>query len=256
MNDTPLDQAHSAAEASGEPADRLAFWSRLAEAELSLWLDGDADADGVTPYLFDLEGGTYALAFDRADRLAAFAGAEAATATLSGRMLAGLLSDQGLGLGLNLGDAPSAQLIEADALAWLVDTLSSGPAEEAATIETITPPGDLPDALLRALDGKLGAMAGLARSAYLAGAVYDGGTRAHLMAFVDPVDGAEGALARAVSDALALSGLEAGTLDVTFVAASNPLAGALARHGLRIELPEVAKGVTIEMRDDAPPRLR
>ncbi len=250
---TPLDAAHQAAEASGTDEDRLAFWNRLAEAELHLLLDG-TEGETVRPRLFEVDGARYALAFDLPERLTGFAGA-AETATLSGRRLAGLLAGEGLGLGLNLEDAPSAQLLPPGAMAWLAETLASAPPVESRRIEEVTPPGTLPEALLTALDGKLPLAAGVAASAYLAGAVYEGGTRAHVLAFVDAVPGAEDDLARAISEALVFSGLEAGALDVTFLRASQPLAASLARHGLRIDLPEPAP--TGRVRDpDAPPRLR
>ena len=250
---TPLDAAHRRAEETGAEADRLAFMSRLAEAELHLLLDA-ADGDRVSPRLFDVEGTRYALAFDLPERLEAFAGA-APTATLSGRRLAGMLAAEDLGLGLNLGEAPSAQLLEPAAMAWLAEALTAAPVEAAARIAEVAPPGGLPEALLEALDGKLRLAGGLARSGYLARATWEDGTRDHVLAFVDPVPGAEPELARAVSEALAFSGVEAGRLDVTFLRSDRPLAAALARHGLRIELP--APEPEGPRRDpDAPPRLR
>ena len=116
------------------------------------------------------------------------------------------------------------------------------------------PPGGLPESLLTALDAKLPLAAGRARAAYLATAIYEDGTRAHVLAFVDPVPGAEPDLARAVSEALVFSGLDAGQLDVIFPRASQPLAASLARHGLRIELP--APEPAPAPNPDAPPRLR
>ncbi|WGH78980.1 SseB family protein [Jannaschia ovalis] len=250
---TPLDEAHAHAEATGADTDRLRFFERLAEAELHLLLD-DAAGETVTPRLFDVDGARYALAFDLPERLEAFAGA-APTATLSGRRLAGLLAGETLGLGLNLEDAPSAQLLPPEAVAWLVETLSTAPAEEERRIREIAPPGALPDDLLTALDGKLRLTAGLARTAYLAGVTYEDGVRSHVLGIVDAVPGAEADLARAVSEALIFSGLEAGSLDVTFLRASQPLAATLARHGLRIDLP--APESAVQLRDpDAPPRLR
>ncbi|MGB3406270.1 MAG: SseB family protein [Jannaschia sp.] len=250
---TPLDQAFIKSEETGRDNDRLAFFNRLAEAELHLLLD-TADSDTVTPRLFDIEGQQYALAFDLPDRLEAFAGA-AATATLSGRKLAGLLASEGLGLGLNLEDAPSAQLLPPDAIGWLAETLLHAPTEEDRRIAEITPPGRLPEALITALDGKLSLAAGLARTAYLAGVLYEDGGRGHILGVVDPLPGAEGDLARAVSEALVFSGLDAGQIDVTFLRASQPLAATLSRHGLRIDLP--APETTSLVRDpDAPPRLR
>ena len=250
---TPLDTAHTRAEETGADADRLRFFERLAEAELHLLLE-EAAGDRVTPRLFEVEGARYALAFDLPERLEGFAGA-APTATLSGRRLAGLLAGERLGLGLNLDDAPSAQLLPPEAIAWLVETLSTAPEEAERRIAEVAPPGNLPDALLTALDAKLPLMAGLARLAYLAGVTYEDGARSHVLGFVDAVPGAEGDLARAVSEALVFSGLEAGSLDVTFLRASQPLAATLARHGLRIDLPEPESAV--QLRDpDAPPRLR
>lgn len=250
---TPLDRAHLAAEASGTDAARLTFYERLAEAELHLLIDA-AEENRITPHLVEVEGARYALAFDLPERLTAFAGA-APTATLSGRRLAAMLAAERLGLALNLDDAPSAQLLPPDAIGWFATTLAHAPQEAEARIAEITPPGALPDALLTALDGKLKLAAGLAATAYLAGAVYDDGSRAHVLAFVDPVPGAEPDLARAVSEALVFSGLEAGQLDVTFLRASQPLAASLARHGLRIDLPRPEP--TGPVRDpSAPPRLR
>lgn len=250
---TPLDTAHQRAEASGEDADRLAFFNTLAEAELHLLLDA-ADGDRVTPRLFEVEGARYAAAFDLPERLEAFAGA-AQTATLSGRRVAGLLASEGLGLALNLEDAPSAQLLPPEAIGWLRDTLDHAPVEEDRRITEIAPPGALPEALITALDGKLTLAAGLGRSAYLASAHYEDGGRGHVLAIVDAVPGAEEDLARAVSEALVFSGLEAGQLDVTFLRATHPLAAALARHGLRIDIPEPQQ--TGPVRDpNAPPRLR
>ncbi|MEM7642187.1 MAG: SseB family protein [Pseudomonadota bacterium] len=251
MTLTPLDEAHLRAEESD--AARLAFFERLAEAELHLLLDA-ADGDTVTPRLFEVDGTRYALAFDLPDRLEAFAGA-APTATLSGRRLARMLSEETLGLGLNLDDAPSAQLLAPEAMAWLCDTLAQAPEEDERRIQEIAPPGGLPEVLLTALDGKLTLAAGLARSAYLAGVTYEDGAKSHILGLVDAVPGAEADLARAVSEALIFSGLEAGSLDVTFLQAHHPLAARLARHGLRIDLPDLAPNRAAPD-PGAPPRLR
>ena len=95
--------------------------------------------------------------------------------------------------------------------------------------------------------------------AYLVAATYAGGRRGHLMAFVDTLPGAEPSLARAVGDALTFSGVEAGSLDVGFFRASDPVAARLARVGLRFDLPEAPKadrvpGSAPGMDPDAPPR--
>lgn len=257
---TPLDTAHAAMMAApDDDAPRLQFYARLAETELVLLLAGTPDGDRIAPEIFDVEGGRFALVFDREDRLADFTGRQVPCASLSGRALAQMLAGQGIGLGLNLQVAPSEMLIPAEAVDWLVATLGHGPVLDEARIDEVHAPRGLPEAVLTALDRKLATAAGLARLAYLAGVTYAGGGRGHVLAIVDPVPGAETAIATAIGEALTFSGVEAGHLDVLFLRAADPLAARLARIGLRFDLPvpDVAQAPGAPGMDpDRPPRLR
>jgi hypothetical protein len=257
---TPLDQAHAAMEAAPEDdGARLAFYDRLAASELVLLLEAEAEGDRIRPQVFPVEGDRFVLVFDREERLAEFAGGAAPYAALSGRRLAGMLAGQGIGIGVNLGVAPSAILIGAGSVDWLAATLAAQPEEVEERPAEILPPRGLPERLITALDARLAAAEGLARMAYLVGTVYAGGRRGHLLGFVDPVPGAEPALARAVGEALTFSGIEAGVLDVGFFRAADPVAARLARVGLRFDLPEapVAEGPGAPGTDPAvPPRLK
>ena len=254
---TPLDAAHAAMEASD--AARLRFFERLADGELFLLLAREAEGSEVEARVFELEDGPVALAFDRETRLAEFTGAPAPYAALSGRTVAALLRGRGIGLGVNLGVAPSSILIPAEAVDWLAETLDREPDEALARAREVRPPGDLPPALLQALDAKLPAAAGLARMAYLAGVTFEDGRRSHLLAFVDAVPGAEDALAQAASEALTFSGLEMGQIDVAVLRASDPLAARLSRVGLRFDLPrplEAGTPIAPGMDPARPPKLR
>lgn len=257
---TPLDHAHAAMEAAPDNATaRMRFYERLADAELFLLLTSEPDGDRIEPATYDLPDGPCVLVFDRELRLAAFAEGSAPYVALSGRVLAGMLAGQGIGLGLNLGVAPSAFLMPAEAVDWLAETLASAPEEVEARPTELTPPAGLPEALLESLDTKLALAAGLAHSAYLAGVTYEQGQRSHLLAFIDPVPGAEPSLARAANEALTFSEIEAGAIDVGFFAASDPMAARLARVGLRFDLPTpepVAGPGAPGMDPDKPPRLR
>ncbi|RVT86887.1 SseB family protein [Rhodobacteraceae bacterium CCMM004] len=254
---TPLDAAHAAmAAAPGDAAAERAFYARLAEAELFLMLTADPDGDRIDPAVFETGDGAFALAFDREDRLAEFAGHPVPYAALSGRRLAALLAEAAIGLALNPGGAPSETVLTAEALAWLAETAGADPRAVTARLTAIHPPAGLPRDLLTALDARLAAAEGLARLAYVVGTEAEGGGQGHLVAFVDAVAGAEPALARAVSEALAFSGLEAGALDVAFFAAEAPMAARLARHGLRIDLPQPAAPTIPGGDPNAPPRLR
>ena len=235
---TPLDRAHAAMEAApDDDTRRLTFYDRLADAELFLLLKAEPVGDMADPETFDPGNGPVVLAFDLEDRLTAFTGRAAPYAALSGRALATLLAGEGLGLGLNFG-APSEILIPADGVEWLAATLAERPAELDARIEAVHPPGGVPEAVLTALDAKLGLAGGRADHAWLVEAEVAGVGRGHLLGIVDAVPGAEGALTQAVAEALVFSGLEAGWLDVAFFRSDDPAVARMARVGLRIDLPE------------------
>lgn len=239
MTETPLDRAHAAMQAAPDnDAARMAFYNRLAEAELFLLLAAEPAGDRIEPALFEVEDGRFALLFDTDERLGGFTGGPAPYAALSGRAVAAMLAGQGIGVGLNLGVAASEILLPADAIGWLAETLRAGPTETEARPIEINPPAGIPQGLLSAIDAKLSAAAGLARYAYLVAVTYAPARPGHLLAFIDAPAGAEPALSRAVAEALIFSGLEAGEIDVGFFAASDPVAARLAKVGLRFDIAE------------------
>ncbi len=235
---TLLDQAFRAMEDEPEnDALRLRFYERMAESELFLLLEEEAEDEAVTPEVFALEDGPMVMIFDREDRLAEFVGAPAPYAALPGRVIAQQLAGQGIGIGLNLGVAPSSYVIPADAVDWLAATLGQGPMQTEARPISFHAPGGLPETLLTALDAKLARAQGLAIAALLAGVTYEDGRRGHMLAFIGALPGAETALARAAGEALTFSGIEAGEMDVTFLDAGDAVLGPLGRVALRFDLP-------------------
>ncbi|MCK0142236.1 SseB family protein [Aliiroseovarius sp. F20344] len=234
---TPLDKAHAAMQADlNDDSARLRFYERLSDRELFLLLAKEPQGDDIDPELFELETEKYVLVFDREDRLSEFVGNPAPYAALPGRVIAGMLSGHGIGLGVNLGVAPSSILIPAEAMDWLAQTLSSAPDEVEAQIAEILPPS-APDVLLTALSEKLGSALGLAECACLAGVRHTDGKRGHLLAFINPAEGAERALAGAANEALTFSGLDAGELDVGFFSDSEEISQKMLSVGLRFDLP-------------------
>ncbi|MBI1219462.1 MAG: SseB family protein [Rhodobacteraceae bacterium] len=259
---TPLDAAHAAMAAAPEDdAARLRFYARLVEAELYLLLEHEAEGEVLSPRLFDLEDGPVVLAFDREDRLAAFAGAPAPYAALPGRVVARMLDGQGIGLGLNLEVAPSAMLLPPAAVDWLAGMLAQAPEERDERPVEVFAPGGLPEAVLAALDAALARAAGLATGVWLVAARFGDGREGHLLAFTDAAPGAEAALARAAGEALAFSGAEDLRIDVTFLDGGDPAAARIARVGLRFDLTPPAAAPAPPRRapgsdPDAPPILR
>ncbi|NOE25030.1 SseB family protein [Ruegeria sp. HKCCD6157] len=258
---TALDTAHAAMQADPtSDAARLRFFERLADSELFLMLTEEARDENISPELFDVADGRFVLAFDREDRLAQFAGRPVPYVALSGRVLSGMLSGQGIGLGLNLETAPSSMLVPAEALEWLAETLQHSPQEVEEELAEFLPPAGLPQNLLTALDAKLATAGGLASAAYLVATKSKSGAQGHLLGFVDAIEGAEPALAKAASEALTFSGIEAGAMDVGFFTASEATAALLAKVGLRFDLPQPQIAETVReapgSNPDNPPILK
>ena len=244
---TPLDLAHAAMEGRADnDSARLRFYERLAESELFLMLEQGEQATGdrVTPELFDLGSEQYVLVFDREERLAAFSGAATPYVALSGRAIASMLAGQGIGLGVNLDVAPSSLLLPHEAVTWLDEMLGNAPKEVEERISEFKPPKGMPRQLIEAIDAKLATAMGLANSAYLVAVTYEGGRRGHTLFFVGAVPEAQYALARAASEALVFSNIEAGTMDVSFLRGADPIVQQLERVGLRFDLPQLQQPVT------------
>ena len=130
---------------------------------------------------------------------------------------------------------------------------------EAVPTQFYAPQG-LPEALSDALTFTLGGAAGLARAALLAGVRYSDGRLGHMLAVIDALPAAEEPLARALSEALVFSGIEAGELDVTFLASGDAAVVELARVAVVFEVPEPVVEATVERAapgmDGKPPILR
>ncbi|SFB84297.1 hypothetical protein [Tropicimonas isoalkanivorans] len=259
---TALDLAQQAvAEAPEDVTAQMRFYERLADSELFLLLEREAEGDSIEPRIFPLGDGPVVLVFDREVRLADFVGEAAYYAGLSGRQVVKLLAGKGMGLGVNLGVPHSETVLPAEAVDWLAATLEHRPEQAEERPREVSAPGAVPEQVLRGLDVKLATAGGLAQIAFLATVVYESGRSGHLLAFVDAVPGAEGALATAAGEALTFSGLEAGEMDVAFLAASDPMSARLAKVGLRFDLPEPEAVEVTEidppgMDPDAPPILR
>lgn len=249
---TPLDHAH--AHMTAAPDDdgaRLRFFERLLDSELVLLLDSEAEGETISPRLAQTEAGAVALAFDTDDRLSAYAGG-AAYAALPGRALIEMLAGASLGLAVNLDVAPSAWLLSARDVAQLAEIASQVPEEATDYLDHIGPPEGATARLLEGLGEKLTQAAGLADGAYLVTARSAGGEGRLMLGFVGTAEGAEIALARAAGEALTFTGEDL-ALDVIHAPVGTPLAGALTRQGVRIEIPSPPPAI---VKPEGPPRLR
>ena len=234
---TPLDTAYLAMQE--DEAQALAFYARFLEAELYLMLEGEAGTGAVEPLVMETSDGALVLAFDLEERMAAFNDTPSDYVALSGRRVAKLLAGQGVGIGLNLGEAPSAMVLPPEAVAWLAEASIGEDEEVEAKPLEIGKPAGVPEALIAALDVKLANMAGVVSAAHLVSVRYEGGEQGHMLALVNVPETAKTGVSEALSEALRFSGVEAGRLDLAFLAADDPHLESFARAGLGFEIPEL-----------------
>lgn len=235
---TPLDAAYS--EMVGNPEDdtaRLRYFGRLAETELFVLLKAEAKGDQIEPRIFETDGQSFVLSFDREDRLTAFAEGPAPYVAMSGRLVARLLAENGLCLALNPSTAPSEILLPNEVMLWLTETLSLPQNVVEERPVNARPPSGLPPVFVESLGGKLALAQGFADRAVLVRAEYDSGRCDHLLAIIDAIPESQESLVRAVNEALVFSGIEAGAVDVGFLRSTDALVPRLEKVGLRFDLP-------------------
>jgi hypothetical protein len=240
MEPTELDRA--SADGVG-----LAFWRAFAGTELFLLLTEEPKGADLRPQVFDVTDGRLVLVFDREDRMAGFAPVAVPYAALPGRVVAGLAAGQGLSVGVNLGSgAVSETVLPPEALDWLLEVLQAAPVDIAEGTPLSVAAPRLDAAGLSAIEAVLAA-AGMAHEALLAQVAWADGRQGTLLAFpgVDAPD--QPALAKAVAEALALSGLDAAALDLAFPAPDSPLAESLRRAGRRY-LPQAPAAAALPAR--------
>lgn len=272
---TRLDTAYAALEnVNQDKSDALylRFYESLADQELFLLLENEPDPEEngelkLAPHIFDLETGRFILVFDQEERLSAFCGGVAPYVALMGRALAQMIKGQGIGVGVNLGVAPSSMLLPAKAMDWLSETLEQTPKTINARPKGFFAPIDIPEALLAGLQGKLVAMPGLATKALLAQVLYDDEQKGYLLGFIGVDVKDEPALAKAVFESMTfLSDPKSDEIkiDVAFFCAHDPLMQDMQKVALELDLktpkkappPSKPRRKAPGMNPDSPPILR
>ena len=260
--ETILDRAYSVMASDPDRDElRLRFYERLADIEVFMILDEEAQGDQINPRVIEHDGLSYVLVFDTEDRLADFTGEITPYIGVSGRVLVTMLAQVELGMGVNLDVAPSSILLPHDVMVWLAEMLSETPDEIEARPVEFTAPRAIPEAVLQGLDAKLASAAGLADEVWLTAVKYEGGAQGHLLAFIGAEGAVHDALAKAAHEALRFCGVEAAEIDVAFFDPTEGAAIAVRRVAMRFELPEPVAPEPYQpaapgMDPDKPPRLK
>lgn len=254
--DTPLDRAARAAAATDAPADAQArFYALLLETGLCVPVRPAGPDDAIRPQVFALSEGDAALAFDDDARMAAFFEGPTEYVALSGRALASLLADAGLGLGLNLGDGPSAMLLEAATVRWLAAEMGGALRADAAAAATVAPPRGAEPALAAALAERLASFPGMIAEAWLVR--LEGGAEPGLtvaLRLAPTAARATEALAAALGRAAAPFAPAGETVAVTALEETAPLLAAARRLGAPLHAPPAPDAPARPAAAPKPPR--
>jgi len=247
-----LYRAHAAAMQEDEAA-ALPFWDLFARSELILALNAESEGDSIDPQVFETSEGAFAVGFTSEAGLAEFSDGIVPYAAIPGRAAAAILGMAGYGLVLDPGEA--AILLGPEELVWLTETLATAPEAGEAAIREVLPPGEVATALLEAIGARLAP--GLFTALVLARAAADGGAVTPLIAVLGPAPGAEPPLAAALSEALAFAAAS-DDWQIGFFPAEGPLAAALLRQGMRLDIEEAEPPKPVAPGSDPtkPPKLR
>ena len=257
-DDTPIDAAFELfAEDPDDLSKRVAFLGQVLRSELYLLTNGPA-AKSVKPQLFEIEGAPFAIAFDTAERLSAFAG-EAHFSNLSGRNLLDLLATENLGCVLNPEVAPSSYVIDPETVSWLAAQSQLAPVIDATMPVAISAPIVSAPQILQHLDRGLAALEGAAAYAYLIQVEGASKTSDLSLAFIDVQPGREDSLASYIQELVAFSGQDGLEISVLFLDGTSEMAAAAKRQGLRFEIPKPARAIDVSgpgMDPSKPPKVR
>lgn len=210
---------------------RARMLSRLADTQLAVALTAEPADDRIELRIFPLDGGPVALACDTEDRLADFFGAAVAYAGMPGRVLAGLLKAEGVGLLVNPGH-PSEMLLDAGMLDWLTDVLAASPEADQARLHLTGPDAAVVAALTEPLAARLADLRGLISGAALAGVGRqqrdgDDAPESHLLLIAGAEPEHQPAIAKALAEALAFLPPQPGGVDISFAEAAQAPAALL-----------------------------
>ncbi|MDB6176504.1 SseB family protein [Paracoccus sp. Z330] len=242
LDDLALTPFHDAGEAQ-----RARMLSRLADTQLSVALVAEPADDQVELRIFPLDHGPVALACDSEDRLADFFGEAVAYVAMPGRVLAGLLRDEGAGLLVNPGH-PSEMMLDTAMLDWLAGALAASPEAGEARLHLMAPLPDVVSDLAQPLAERLEDMRGLISGAALAGVGNEAAPAGHVIVVAGAEPQHQDAIAKALAEALAFLPPQDGGVDITF--RDGPLPKVALRFELSIPEPVAPK------RRDGPPILR
>lgn len=240
---------------------RLNYYGVLADTNLFLLLEHEPSNEILEPKSIELDGNRFALAFDCEENLSEFYGEAAEFAQVTGRVLAKMLSEEKIGLGINLGISEGELLLPFDVIEWFVSLLDETPNFIPNTPQKFLPSNTFPEVILEALQQKLKPAVGLFIEIWVCGVEYSEDEFSHLICLIGAQKSAEQAMIKSIKEVLSFSDLNLGNIDVAHFDYNDDACRKIRDIGIKLEFPEVQelKNSTREIKNKTtlrPPKLR
>ena len=220
---------------------RLNYYGVLADTNLFLLLEQEPSNEILEPKFIQLEGKNFALAFDSEESLSEFYGEAAAFAEVTGRVLAKMLLEEKIGLGINLGVSEGELLLPWEIIEWFVNVL-----DEAPNLVQITPKKFLraeafPETLFKALQEKLMPAVGLFDEIWICAAEYNEDETSHLICLMGVQNSAQQAIVKSINEVLSFTDIDLGNIDVAHFSYDDEVCTKIREIGIKLEFPKVSK---------------
>tara|TARA_B100000530_G_scaffold322997_1_gene258470 strand:+ start:65 stop:847 length:783 start_codon:yes stop_codon:yes gene_type:complete len=220
---------------------RLNYYGVLADTDLFLLLEQEPSNEILEPKFIQLEGNNFALAFDSEENLSEFYGEAAAFAQITGRVLAKMLLEEKIGLGINLGVSEGELLLPYSVIEWFVSVLEETPDVVQNSPKKFLSANAFPEIMLKVLQEKLEPAVGLFDEIWICGVEYDEDEFSNLICLIGAQKPAEQAMIKSIKEVLSFSDINLGNTDVTQFNYDDEACSIIREIGIKLEFPQVPK---------------
>ena len=240
---------------------RLNYYGVLADANLFLLLEQEPSNEILEPKFIQLEGKSFALAFDSEESLSEFYGETAAFAQITGRVLAKMLLEEKTGLGINLGVSECELLLPWEIIEWFVNVLDETPNLVQTTPKKFLRAIAFPEVLFKALQEKLMPAVGLFDEIWICAVEYNKDETSHLICLMGVQNSAQQAIVKSINEVLSFTDINLGNIDVAHFSYDDEACTKIREIGIKLEFPEVGevKNAASDVKNKTalqPPKLR
>ena len=240
---------------------RLNYYGVLADTDLFLLLEQEPSNEILEPKFIQLEGNNFALAFDSEENLSEFYGEAAAFAQITGRVLAKMLLEEKIGLGINLGVSEGELLLPYDVIEWFVSVLDETPDVVQTSPKKFLSANAFPEIMLKVLQEKLEPAVGLFDEIWICAVEYNEDETSHLICLMGVQNSAQQAIVKSINEVLSFTDINLGNIDVAHFNYNDEASSKIRTIGVKLEFPQVNKleNAVANVKNKAtlqPPKLR